>query len=92
MTSLLVHYQEQKTTWIRTPRIVKGNEIWNSIKKELRINRHDFRLNLGNKEIYPNEQLWNLENGDVIQIKLRILGGALVSKNRPNKWIRKDAR
>ena len=42
-------------SWINIIGNKKGEEIWKSIKKEFKINHKDFRLNLGNKEIYPNE-------------------------------------
>ena len=35
------------------PKSIKGSELWIVINNELNINNKDFRLNYGNKEIYP---------------------------------------
>ena len=67
---------------------INGSTILTILTKAKRITSKDFRLCHGNREIYPNQQLWKFNSGDVLQLKLRLLGGARTDEHTDTYWIR----
>ena len=91
-TTIKIKFQERIIHSTLIPKSIEGKALWTVINNALEINNKDFRLNYGSKEIYPSQQLWNFKEGDVIQLKLRLLGGAQLFENYSTKWVRKDTK